>query len=271
VPKVAAPVCESIGSPRRSGQGWSHSFMGRATTGVVQDQPTLSSTTTDARPIDGPGLPQSRRGGRSHSRRVRHRQGGTRRPASPSRSNQAGTGPDRQINIATFNPDWEGFAKGSSPLPDVQLEIITQHRRKFANVPLREPVQEPASVQEYHARGRLLGAGSERNTTPVDGRHTTPVDGRQKTTIVVGGSKEPLPKEAVPVELEKPTNGGCAEQSQQDRYQQLIRLCRGRVIVGRVLRLIRARIARGFAAAKPGSGGRIEYNPPPTPLIADAK
>jgi hypothetical protein len=178
---------------------------------------------------------------------------------------------DRQINIATFNPDWEGFAKGSSPLPDVQLEIITQHRRKFANVPLREPVQEPASVQEYHARGRLLGAGSERNTTPVDGRHTTPVDGRQKTTIVVGGSKEPLPKEAVPVELEKPTNGGCAEQSQQDRYQQLIRLCRGRVIVGRVLRLIRARIARGFAAAKPGSGGRIEYNPPPTPLIADAK
>src|SRR5208337_1451790 len=31
---------------------------------------------------------------------------------------------DRVINGATFNPDWEGFAKGTNPLPAQQLEII---------------------------------------------------------------------------------------------------------------------------------------------------
>src|SRR5271157_4788393 len=37
---------------RQTGKGWSHSFKGRVTTGVVRDQPTLSSTTTDARPTE---------------------------------------------------------------------------------------------------------------------------------------------------------------------------------------------------------------------------
>src|SRR5208282_3295888 len=37
---------------RQTRKGWSHSFKGRVTTGVVRDQPTLSSTTTDARPTE---------------------------------------------------------------------------------------------------------------------------------------------------------------------------------------------------------------------------